>query len=300
MIAFQRLSSIRTRTVVHAPSSRGWLVAAVLMSVTTLGACTTAQTTKPGVIGLDRTQRFSPLVSESELEQGAAQAYQQVLSKEKAQGNLNTDAAMTRRVKSIAQRIIPQVGAFREDARGWNWETNVIESDDLNAWAMPGGKIAFYSGIIDTLKLTDAEIAAIMGHEIAHALREHSRERASEQALSSLALNGGVLIGSVLTGSDLSGLGQGAQMAYQLSVGLPNSRAHETEADRVGIELMARAGYDPRAAINVWRKMAQASGGGGGPQFLSTHPSPESRIADLTQYAARVMPLYQQAPKAPA
>jgi len=271
-----------------------------LMALCLLVACTTARTTSPGAIGLERTQRFSSLVSEEQMQSGAVQAYQQVLSKARTEGNLNTEEAMTRRVRAIAQRLIPHVGTFRQDALQWDWAANVIASDQLNAWAMPGGKIAFYSGIIDKLQLTDAEIAAIMGHEIAHALREHGRERASERAVSGLLLNGGVILGSILTGTDLSGLGQTAQMAYQVSVGLPNSRLHETEADRVGIELMARAGYDPRGAIRVWQKMAQASGGKGGPEFLSTHPSPDSRIADLTDYARRVMPLYQRADKAPA
>ena len=259
-----------------------------------LVACQTVQTTKPGAIGLDRDQRFSSFVSEQEMEAGAATAYAQVLGEARKKGALNTDPAMTRRVRAIADRIIPTVGAFREDAKGWNWQVNVIEEDQLNAWAMPGGKIAFYSGIIEKLELTDAEIAAIMGHEIAHALREHSRERASSQALSGLVLQGGAIVGSVVTGTDLTGLSQVAQTAYQLSVELPNSREHETEADRVGIELMARAGYDPAAAADVWRKMARA-GGASGPQFLSTHPSPESRIADLTRYAQVVQPLYRQA-----
>jgi len=287
----QACSALATRR----PSRRFGILVLVLV----LSACTAAQTTRPGAIGLDRTQRFSTFLSEQELEQGAAQAYRQVLTKAQGEGNLNSDARMTQRVRAIADRLKPHVAVFREDALNWNWEANVIESDQLNAWAMPGGKIAFYSGIIEQLQLTDAEIAAIMGHEIAHALREHSRERASEQQISGLLLNGGVLLGSILTGTDLSGLGQGVQLGLQVGISLPNSRLHETEADRVGIELMARAGYDPRGAIRVWQKMAQKSGGKGGPQFMSTHPSPESRIADLTDYARRVMPLYQQADKAP-
>lgn len=279
---------------------RARAAAPAVMLVVALGiaACTTVQTTKPGAIGLDRTQRFSSFLSEEELEAGAAQAYRQVLGQAQQKGTLNADPAMTKRVQTIARRIIPHVTAFRSDALQWDWKTNVIQSDQLNAWAMPGGKIAFYSGIIEKLQLSDGQIAAIMGHEIAHALREHSRERASEQQLSAVLLNGGVIVGSILTGTDLRGLGQTAQLAYQVSVGLPKSRTHETEADRVGIELMARAGYDPREAIEVWRKMARASGGSSQPEFLSTHPSPESRIADLTDYARRVMPLYQRSDKA--
>lgn len=266
-----------------------------------LTACVTGQTTSSGAIGLDRTQRFSPLVSEGELEQGAGEAYAQILGKARQAGALNADPALTRRVRAIAQRIIPTVAAFRPDALKWDWQVNVIESDQLNAWAMPGGKIAFYSGIIEKLRLTDAEIAAIMGHEIAHALREHSRERASEQAIANLGTTGLAIAGAVFAGIDPNASSQAAQLAYQTTFGLPNSRAHETEADRVGIELMARAGYDPQAAIGVWRKMDKlAGGGGGGPQFLSTHPSNSSRIADLTKYAQIVQPLYRQAEKAPA
>ena len=258
-------------------------------------ACSQVQTTKPGVIGVDREQTMSSLVSSEELERGAAAAYAQVLAAEQEKGNLNADAAMTRRVRAIAERIIPEVGAFRDDARRWDWAVNVIESEQLNAWAMPGGKIAFYSGIIEKLKLTDEEIAAIMGHEIAHALREHSRERASEQALTSVVFNGAAIAGSILTGIDLSGASQATQLVYNTTFGLKHSREHEIEADRIGVELAARAGYDPRAAIRVWQKMATATGGRGGPEFLSTHPSNESRIEDLRVYSEKVMPLYSAA-----
>jgi len=261
----------------------------IFSTIVLLVACTTVQTTKPGAIGIDRKQRMSTLVSAAEMQQGANEAYAQVLSGERQKGALNSDAGLTRRVRAIAAAIIPQVGVYREDARRWDWQVNVIQSDQLNAWAMPGGKIAFYSGIIEKLELTDAEIAAIMGHEIAHALREHSRERASERQLANIGLG---VAGAVL------GLGSGAsqlaQMAYATAVSLPHSRGHETEADRMGVELAARAGYDPRAAITVWQKMAKATGGKGGPEFLSTHPSNATRIKDLQQYSARVMPLYKR------
>ena len=213
------------------------------------GACTSVETTNPGAIGLDRKQYMSPLVPAGQLEEGARAAYAQVLGKEKQKGTLNRDAKQLARIRRIAQRIIPQVSVFRPDARRWDWQVNLIESDQLNAWAMPGGKIAFYSGIIDKLALTDEEIAAIMGHEIAHALREHSRERASEQVVSSLAITGAALVGSVLTDTDLTGASEATRFVYQTTFGLRHSREHETEADRIGVELAARAGYDPRAAI---------------------------------------------------
>ncbi len=252
--------------------------------------CASVQTTEAGTIGLDRKQLMSPLVSEAQLDEGAKKAYAEVIGKTKSEGALNADPAMTARVRSIAQRLIPQTAAFRADAPKWAWEVNVIRSDELNAWCMPGGKIAFYSGIITQLKLTDAEIAAIMGHEIAHALREHARERASEQATTGLVIGvGSAILGGGQVGADLT------QMAYHAVFGLRHSRLHETEADRIGVELAARGGFDPRAAITLWEKMGQAHGGKNGPEFLSTHPSAETRITDLQDYSARVMPLYEKA-----
>jgi predicted Zn-dependent protease len=262
----------------------------VVLLVAALSAgCETVRTTEGGAIGLDREQTMSPLISAQEMDRAAAQAYQQTLGQASKQGKLNQDPALTARVRAIAQRLIPQTGVFRRDAPQWKWEVNVITSKELNAWCMPGGKIAFYSGIIQQLKLSDDEIAAIMGHEIAHALREHARERAGQQA------GVGLIIG---IGGAVAGAGQGAMdladLVAQLTFTLPNSRLHETEADRIGVELAARGGYDPRAAVTLWEKMAK-SGGNGPPQFLSTHPSPDTRIRDLQDYSARVMPLYEKA-----
>ncbi len=254
-----------------------------------LTACTTVQTTKSGTIGIDRQQRMSPLVSEADLQAGATLAYLEIIEKERSNGTLNADKAMSKRVRGIAQQLVPAVKVFRTDALKWDWQVNVIQSDQLNAWAMPGGKIAFYSGIIERLKLTDAEIAAIMGHEIAHALREHSRERMSEQATTGLAIG----IGGAVLGVG-SGATEMASLAYNTTFGLKHSRSHETEADRMGVELAARSGFDPRAAITVWQKMATVSGGGG-PEWLSTHPSNQTRIADLKVYSQKVMGLYQAA-----
>ncbi|MFP5411670.1 MAG: M48 family metallopeptidase [Gammaproteobacteria bacterium] len=269
----------------------GWARAAALALGLALGlsACQSVQTTRSGVVGVERQQRMSALVSEAELRQGAVQAYREQITKERQNGTLNADPRMTARVKAIASRLIPATGAFRPDAPGWAWEVNVIRSDSINAWCMPGGKIAVYSGLIDKLALTDDEIAAVMGHEIAHALREHARERASEQVTAGLLIQGGALV---------LGAGGGtvdmAKLAYQVTLGLPNSRLHESEADRIGVELAARSGYDPRAAVTLWQKMARA-GGSNGPEWLSTHPAADTRIRDLEVYAARVAPLYQQA-----
>jgi predicted Zn-dependent protease len=263
--------------------------ASMLLASIALAGCESVKTTSGGTVGIDRVQRMSPLVSEKQLEAGAAQSYTQVLQTEQGKGALNADPTMTNRVRAIAARITPTTSIFRADAPAWHWEVNVIQSDQLNAWCMPGGKIAFYSGIITKLQLTDDEIAAIMGHEIAHALREHGRERASEQITAGLLVNVGVAAaGGGKAAMDMAGL------AYNVTVGLPNSRTHETEADRMGIELAARAGYDPKAAVSVWQKMSKVSGASG-PGFLSTHPSNESRIKDLEGYAVRVQPLYEQA-----
>ena len=252
-----------------------------------LAACETVQTTQPGAVGVDRTQRF--MVSSQEVNQAAAQEYQKVLADARAKGVLDRDARSVQRVRNVASRLIPHTGAFRSDAPGWAWETHVISDPQLNAWAMPGGKMAVYTGLIDKLALTDDELAAIMGHEIAHSLREHARERISQEQASGLLVGiGGALLG-------LGEVGQGlANAVAQVTFTLPHSREHETEADRLGVELAARAGYNPHAAVSVWQKMLQA-GGGGGPQFLSTHPSPATRLQDLKVYADRVMPLYQQA-----
>jgi predicted Zn-dependent protease len=261
----------------------------VLCSTTVLAACLTTQTTSGGAVGVDRSQFV--LVSSAEVDAAAAKGYADVIAKAQKEGKLNRDPKQVARIRGIANRLIPQTVAFRQDAPNWKWEVNVIESDQINAWCMAGGKIAFYSALIEKLALTDDEIAAIMGHEIAHALREHSRERISQQLATSLGLD---LLSAGL------GLSRGAAdlagMAANVAISLPYGRSHEVESDRIGVELAARAGYDPRAAISVWQKMSKA-GGGSPPELLSTHPSPENRMRDLADYSARVQPLYEQARK---
>jgi predicted Zn-dependent protease len=252
-----------------------------------LAGCQTVQTTQPGAVGVERQQ--SMLLSSKEVDKSAAQAYDQVLAAADKKGQANQDPVLLERIRRVSKRLIPQTGVFRADAPAWDWEVNLISSKELNAWCMPGGKIAFYTGLIERLKLTDDEIAAIMGHEIAHALREHGRERASQAMAQGIALSIiGAAAGVSRSGMDLT------QLVLNVTLNLPNSREHETEADRIGVELAARAGYDPRAAVNVWEKMARAADGQP-PEILSTHPAPATRIADLRVYAARVMPLYEQA-----
>lgn len=270
--------------------SRFALLTLIIASSLLTAACETVSTTQSGAVGIDRKQIMSPLVSSQQLEQQAALTYTNLVGQEAKQGDLNPDPAQTARVRRIADRLIPQTTVFRPDASKWNWQVNVFRSPEVNAWCMPGGKIAIYTGILDKLKLTDDEIAAVMGHEIAHALREHAREQASEQSLAQLGL-----LGASLAGAGQNIVNAGGQL-YQLGIGLPHSRRQETEADRIGVELAARAGYDPRAAITVWQKMIRL-GGSRPPEFLSTHPNPESRMQDLQQYAEKVMPLYLQAKK---
>ncbi len=261
----------------------------IVFSVLALSACETVQTTQGGVVGVDRTQRMA--ISAQQLDQTANKQYSELLAEEKKKDNLNRDPAQVARVRTISNRLIAQTPAFRPDAKNWQWEVNVLTSAEVNAWCMPGGKIAVYSGLIEKLKVTDDELAAVIGHEISHALREHARERASEKMVAGSLIS----IGSALLG--VGSLGQqGAEYAYMGVIGLPNSREHEREADRIGVELAARAGYDPRAAITLWQKMGQV-GGSAPPAFLSTHPSSVDRSSDLTVYAQRVMPLYLQAKK---
>ena len=262
------------------------MLPAVLAVVVTVG-CQTVQTTGGGAVGVERTQTM--MVSAREVEQASAQAYQQILAEARKQNALNRDAAQVQRVRRIANRLIAQTAVFRSDAPGWQWEVNVLSSDELNAWCMAGGKIAIYTGLIDQLKLSDDEIAAVMGHEIAHALREHARERISKSVATGIGVSVlGAVLGVGQAGQSL--LGQVATVTFEL----PNSRLHETEADRIGVELAARAGFDPRAAVTLWNKMASRSAGAP-PQWRSTHPAHATRQRDLNDYAERVMPLYRQA-----
>ena len=251
-----------------------------------LSGCQT--TTETGAVGAER-QQFM-LVSSEELEQIAAQAYTELRTEAARKGVLNTDAALLRRVRAIASRLEPQTAIFRRDAPVWNWEVNVITSKELNAFCMPGGKIMVYSGLIDQLRLSDAEIAFVLGHEISHALREHSRERVSQALAAQAAIGlGAALLGAGEGATELAGAG------YEALVATRFSRTQESEADRIGLELTARAGYDPRAGVSVWRKMLAANEGGRPPEFLSTHPTESSRIEEIESLLPKVTPLYDAA-----
>ncbi|UVJ44817.1 M48 family metallopeptidase [Pseudomonas sp. LS1212] len=264
----------------------GALSASVLLS-----GCQAVNTTSAGAVGVERQQYMFSMLSTDQVNQMYAQSYQQTLGEASSKGVLDKTSTDARRVRAIADRLIAQTPKFRPDAAQWQWEVNLIKSDELNANCGPGGKIFFYSGLIDKLKLSDDEIAAVMGHEIAHALREHGREAMSKAYGIEMAKTGA---GALL------GLGQSsmalADTVVQYSLTLPNSRSNENEADLIGLELAARAGYNPNAAITLWNKMTAVSGGSQ-PEFMSTHPASASRIEALEAAIPKVMPLYEQARK---
>ncbi|KEQ12715.1 peptidase M48 [Endozoicomonas montiporae] len=250
-----------------------------------LTGCQSVSTTSPGTIGVERQQRMVTLLSESEVNQMAAEAYRKELAKGKEQGALNQNQKQLKQLREIADRLVQHVSVFRMDAQHWDWEVNLLSSKQLNAYCMPGGKIMFYTGILDELKLTDDEIAAIMGHEMAHALREHGREAMSRAYVQQL----GFSAAAALLGTDQNMM-QMADVVVNYAMTLPNSRTNEVEADLIGLELMARAGYDPNAAVTLWEKMS-AAGGGGTPEFMSTHPAHNTRISGLRANIPKVQHL---------
>ncbi len=260
-----------------------------LAGILLLAGCQAVNTTSGGAVGVERKQYMFTGLSSQQLNQMYAQSYQQTLSKAASAGKLDKNSVLAQRVNGITRRLIAQTPVFRPDAAGWNWETNLIASDELNANVGPGGKIIVYSGLIEKLSLTDDELAAVLGHEISHALREHSREAMSKAYGAELAKQTAV----ALLGLGQAG-GQLADAAVQYGMTLPNSRGNENEADLIGLELSARAGYNPNAALTLWDKMSRAANGAP-PEFLSTHPSSTTRTARLREAIPRVMPLYEQA-----
>lgn len=228
------------------------------------------------------------LVSGQEAVTSSYQAYSAMTANLQQQSKINRDTAKVARIRAITGRLIPHALAWRSDAAGWKWEVNVIDSPEVNAFCMAGGKMAIYSGFFDKLNPSDDELAQVMAHEIAHALSDHTREKMSMAMASDLGVQ------LLATGAQASA-GQ-TQMAHALAlyvIQMPNSRTAESEADRIGIELAARAGYNPAAAISLWQKMARQ--GNGSPEWLSTHPSHETRIAELSRLAPRMDPLYREA-----
>ena len=257
------------------------LIAVVMLALgLPAGAADGVEVGKPSVL--------SNLVPAEAVERQAAQQYDQLKRQAAAKQALGPDDhPQVRRLRAIATRMIPFVDRFHPGARQWRWEVNLIGSKQINAFCMPGGKIAFYSGILDQLKLTDDEVAMVMGHEIAHALREHARERMAKNQITQL---GASLLGELVGGGRYSG-------AFQIGgnlLSLKFSRDDEAEADVVGLDLAARAGYDPRAAVSLWQKMAAANSRA--PlEFLSTHPAGDNRIREIEKHLPVVMPVYEKA-----
>lgn len=248
-----------------------------------------SQTSTREGVEVGRNSVFGNLVPAGTIEQSAAQQYAHMLQQAASKNALGgKDHPQVRRLRAIAKKIIPHALGWNPRARDWQWEVNLIGSKQINAFCMPGGKIAFYTGILDQLKLTDDEVATVMGHEIAHALREHARERMGKNAATGIGAN---LLSSVL---GLGQLGQTVTSYGAQLLTLQFSRSDESEADLVGMELAARAGFDPRAGVRLWQKMAAANKGAP-PQWLSTHPSGNTRIADIQANLPKVLPLYQRA-----
>lgn len=271
------------------------LILSLLATATlALSGCATTQTTQSGAVGVERKQFM--MLSEKQVESMASQGYLQTLKEAESKKTLNTNPHQLERVRAISNRLIAQTGIFRPDALDWKWEVNVQDSKEVNAYCMPGGKIMVYTGLIDKLDATDDELGAVIGHEIAHALREHGRERMSRAYAQQIGLLGlAAVVGVTTKNENKTALTvQAASVVSALALTLPNSREAEREADRIGLELAARAGYNPNAAISLWQKM-NAQSGAKPPEFLSTHPSNESRIGDLQKLVPTVMPLYREA-----
>ena len=229
------------------------------------------------------------LVPAETLENAARQQYSQVLAEARAKGALAPDDhPQLQRLHAVARRLIPHTAQWNARSSDWKWQVNLIGSKQINAWCMPGGKIAFYTGILEQLRLNDDEVAMIMGHEMAHALREHARERLAKTQATGIGLS----IASQLLG--LGSLGDAAANLGTQLLSLKYSRDDETESDLVGLEIAARGGYRPEASVTLWQKMQSASGGGG-PNFLSTHPSGSNRIQELQANLPKVQHLYEQA-----
>ncbi|WP_029526634.1 M48 family metallopeptidase [Polaromonas glacialis] len=266
------------------PGRRGFLLAAAG------SAATLATTPLLAQVDVGGSSSLRNLVPAEELEAASTQQYAKLLAEAKSQGALAPAGnAQLQRLNAISRRLIPHTAQWNDRARQWRWEVNLIGSKQINAFCMPGGKIAFYTGILEQLQLTDDEVAMIMGHEMAHALREHARARIAKSQGTGTLLS---------LGAQLLGLGELGNVAANVGTELLTlrfSRDDESDADLVGLELAARGGFNPQAAVSLWQKMAKAGGGASGPSFLSTHPSGPQRIQELQSNVPKVQGLYQRA-----
>ena len=243
-----------------------------------------------GQVQVGESSRLRTLVPADELEGIAAKQYGEMLQEARSKGALAPEShPQLQRIRRISSRLIADAPRWNDRARAWRWEVNLIGSNSINAFCMPGGKIALFTGLLDKLKLSDDETAMVIGHEMAHALREHARERiAKSQGTGALLSLGAALFG-------LGELGDKAANIGTQLLTLKFSRDDEIEADLVGLEMGARSGFQPQASVSLWQKMGQASGSAGGPAFLSTHPTGPDRLARLSENIPRVQGLYEQA-----
>ena len=275
-------------------SRRRWLGACTASAAGVAAPAVVLGLSSPAAAAIAECERsgFTKAVSAEQIEQAAQQQYRQMLQQYSGQRAVAPkDHPQLQRLRAIADRLIPQAPKCNERARQWRWEVQLIGSNELNAFCMPGGKIAFYWGILARLQLSDDEVATIMGHEMAHALLEHAREQAGKNALT----QGGLRLGAALLG--LGNVGDMAAQGLSQLASLAYSRKDETEADRLGMLLAAQGGYDPAAGVTLWRKMMAASGGRTPPKILSTHPLSNERIQDIESRLPRARPLYEAAVK---
>lgn len=270
----------------------------VLLAALLLAACNERSEPQREGVDVGKNSAFTKLVSAEQVEKTAEQQYIQLqMQAANKHALMPRDHPQAQRLQAIARRIIPHALAWNPRAQDWKWSVSLIKSPQINAFCMPGGKIAFYTGILERLDLSDDEVAMVMGHEMAHALREHARERMGKGAVTQgVARVGGAVVAAWL-GVDPR-LTDGVARGGANLLALEFSRSDESEADLVGLELAARAGYDPRAGVSLWRKMGAASKGAP-PQWLSTHPSGKTRIADIEKNLPKVLPLYERARRAP-
>ncbi|MEQ1647320.1 MAG: M48 family metallopeptidase [Hyphomicrobiaceae bacterium] len=263
------------------------LAATVALAVTIAPALAPIVIAQDGGVKVSGKSIFRKVVSAETIEQQAGLQYEQMTRQAfQKRALLDANHPQVIRLRKIARDLLPHANRFNERAKDWKWEVNLLNSPQINAFCMPGGKIAFFAGILEKLQLTDDEVAMVMGHEIGHALWEHARERAGK----GMALNAGRVLAGLVFGQlgDLVGAGAGSL------ANLKFSRNDETEADLIGMELAARAGYDPRSGITLWEKMSKANKGAP-PQWLSTHPSGATRIDTIQKHLPEVMPLFEKA-----
>lgn len=229
------------------------------------------------------------------LNNSAAKSYSEVVQQASSQRAIDTTSATARRIQTVFTRLKPHADAANKTGTVFDWKMTVIKSDELNAWAMPGGKMAMYTGMVNQLKLSDAEIAAVVGHEMTHALLEHSKKEVGQKILTGLAMDFGGKLVSKSTNMSSDTLKTSADLLSEYGIGKPFSRSQETEADLGGLRLMAQAGYNPEAAITVWKKMNNVSNNNNMLNAItSTHPTNNARIENIRKMLPEVMPIYEQ------